>query len=114
MKMNNELQAFTPHDSMRLGVNDEATKAAEKLLADTFDKGGCRDKCLTVPEPKKGEYNRFLMPSEMDIEPLNEKAFRRLSTADAVISQKGSNQSLNLLATGESIDINGDGTFAVR
>lgn len=76
-------------------------------------KCGPQEKCVTVEvDETKNKFERFLPAGEMDMEYLK-TPFTRFLSGGEVLSQKGDRQVLSL-PDGTSIEVNGNGTFAVR
>jgi|AGTN01.3.fsa_nt_gi hypothetical protein len=103
----------SPENTRPASAADESRQASEKMLSEMM-KAKCDDsstKCVPPQVEQYGKLDRFLMPSEMNITP-TEAAVKMLPSGD-VISQKGTSQRL-ALREGTSIEVNGDGTFAVR
>lgn len=101
-----------PQESFR--PPDDSKQASEKMLLEMTKVPECKEKtnkCVT-PAQEYGKLDRFLLPGEMKITHLDTPAVNILPGGDT-ISQKGTAQRLTL-RDGNSIEVNGDGTFAVR
>src|SRR5262245_61162211 len=117
--MNAEFYTNQIQDNLRpLNAPDESRQASEKMLLETM-KGGCSDlkmKCVApseqssnldramIPREPFGKLDRFMLPSQMNITPVDEPTERSFKSGDA-ISQEGTTQRLSLL-DGSSIQVN--------
>lgn len=103
----------SPENAEPGSAADESRQASEKMLLEMMKMGKSElapPKCAALSE-EYGKFDRFLPPGEMRISP-TDAVVRTLPTGDA-IAQKGTSQRL-ALREGTSIEVNGDGTFAVR